>query len=220
MGNNDRGSDRRPLKSRGSVWSRIVLSLLLKTSVTANQISCASMGFALIAGCALWNAGGGTSCIPLIIAVFGIQGRLLCNLMDGMVAVEGQRSGRLGQLYNEIPDRISDIVIILAAGFGYASYSIIGLSPVTLGWTAALSSVLTAYVRLLGASLGTGHNFCGPMGKPHRMALLTGACIVEMGLITVGSWLPIVPVALLIVNMGCVVTLIRRIRWIIQRLEG
>ena len=41
-----------------------------------------------------------------------------------------------------------------------------------LGWSAAVLAVLTAYVRVLGASLGTTHQFIGPMAKPHRMALV------------------------------------------------
>lgn len=211
---------RRPLKSRGAWWSRTLLSLLLKTPVTANQISCASMIFGVVGGYALWWAGAAPSLGALIGAVVGIQGRLLCNLMDGMVAVEGQRGGRYGELYNEIPDRISDIAILLGAGFGYASHDFLSISPITLGWSAALLAVLTAYVRVFGASLGAGQVFLGPMAKPHRMALLTGACIIEMVCIAWGSWTPVVPAALFIMNLGCIWTLYRRVRRITDTLRG
>ena len=34
---------------------------------------------------------------------FGVLGRLLCNLLDGMVAVEGGKRSKSGELYNDVP---------------------------------------------------------------------------------------------------------------------
>jgi len=48
----------------------------------------------------------------------------------------------------------------------------------TLGWFGALAAAVTAYIRVLGGSLGLPQSFRGPMAKPHRMAVLTGACLV------------------------------------------
>ena len=48
-----------------------------------------------------------------------------------------------------------------------------------LGWAAATAAVFTAYVRLLGGSLGQVQRFTGPLAKQHRMALLTGACLLS-----------------------------------------
>jgi hypothetical protein len=48
----------------------------------------------------------------------------LCNLLDGMLAIE-ERSwvpasagtvNQIGQIYNELPDRLADIVILVGAG--------------------------------------------------------------------------------------------------------
>src|SRR5438105_2817615 len=39
-----------------------------------------------------------------------IQLRLLCNLLDGMVAIEGGFRSRSGEVFNELPDRVSDVV--------------------------------------------------------------------------------------------------------------
>ena len=44
------------------------------------------------------------------------QLELLCNLLDGMVAVEGGLGGPTGPLWNELPDRIADSVFIVALG--------------------------------------------------------------------------------------------------------
>lgn len=48
-----------------------------------------------------------------------------------------------------------------------------------LGWLAALLAVTTAYVRLLGGSLAVPQDFGGVMAKQHRMAVLTGALVLQ-----------------------------------------
>jgi len=40
----------------------------------------------------------------------------LCNLLDGMVAIEHGKQSQLGVLYNELPDRVSDSVLFVALG--------------------------------------------------------------------------------------------------------
>jgi phosphatidylglycerophosphate synthase len=87
-----------------------------------------------------------------------------------MVAVEGGRKSRVGVLYNEVPDRIADSLFIVALGYAIAT-------P-WLGWLGALAAAVTAYVRVLGGSLGLAQDFRGPMAKQHRMAVMTLACLV------------------------------------------
>ncbi len=111
--------------------------------------------------------------LPILAAVF-IQCRLLCNLFDGMVAIEGGKKTNSGELFNDIPDRISDALLLVCAGYAITMISWGG----TLGWCAALLAVMTAYVRTLAASLGAPINFQGPMAKQHRMALMTLACLL------------------------------------------
>jgi phosphatidylglycerophosphate synthase len=163
-------SSRRPLASRGSKAAQILASALLKTSVTPNQISILSIVFAVMAGVALWFAPQ----YPwlCLLAVVGIQLRLLCNLMDGMVAVEGGRHSPVGALYNEFPDRIADSIIIIALGYAASA-------PV-LGWAGALAAALTAYIRATGGALGLKQDFRGPLAKQQRMALISAGCIIAV----------------------------------------
>ena len=88
--------------------------------------------------------------------------RLLANLLDGMVAVQANKASLLGEVFYEVPDRLSDLFILV--GLGYAAQGI----P-TVGGLAATGAILTAYVRAFGASLGLGQDFRGPMAKPQRM---------------------------------------------------
>lgn len=204
-------ANRRPLKSRGKRWSRVLLALLLKTGITPNQISFASILFASLCPIGWLYFDPAHSALGAVIAMVGIQLRLLCNLMDGMLAVEGNRHSPSGELYNELPDRLSDSIIILGAGYGYRNYFVFGLSGDVLAWIATLLAVFTAYVRAVGAGCGVGHHFLGPMAKPHRMALLTAICLFEIGLHLLGSWQALIPFALLLMIIGSIVTIFRRI---------
>lgn len=157
-------TDRRPLKVRGARWSRQVAKSLAGLGITPNQISVVSVAFAAVGAVSLLVGGW-----FLLAAAACIQGRLLCNLFDGMVAVEHNKATPLGVVYNEFPDRVADSLLLIAAGYSVAM-------P-TLGWLAALAAALTAYVRVFGASCGLGHDFRGPMAKQHRMAVLTILCV-------------------------------------------
>ncbi len=55
--------------------------------------------------------------IGLLACALCIQARLVCNLLDGMVAVEGGQKSFLGPLYNEFPDRVADSMLIVALGY-------------------------------------------------------------------------------------------------------
>lgn len=52
----------------------------------------------------------------LLLAALALQGRLLCNRLDGLVARQAQMVGRAGEVYNEAPDRLSDVVVCLGMG--------------------------------------------------------------------------------------------------------
>lgn len=159
--------ERRPIAARGSAPARWLTEWLLRTAITPNQISMASIGFAAVGAAALM-AGPGW----LWLTALGIQLRLLCNLLDGMVAVEGGRGSPLGALYNEVPDRAADSLLLVALGYA--------LGEPWLGWACALAAAMTAYIRTLGGASGLPQDFRGPMAKPHRMAVLTAACLLGL----------------------------------------
>jgi phosphatidylglycerophosphate synthase len=168
-------SNRRPLASRQTGWAARVTRWLAGTTVTPNQISIAGMVAAAGAGAAFWSAGGVAGwgrALLLVLAAGLCQLRLLCNLFDGMVAVEAGRGGPDGGFWNEFPDRVSDLLILLGLG--------LSLSAPSLGWAAAAMAFLTAYLRELGVNCGLPADFSGPMAKQHRMALVTGATLLSL----------------------------------------
>ncbi len=166
-------ANRRPLNSRDTAWAKALASRLVASRITPNQISQASVGFAALGFLLYWAAsatGGVLQSLALILAAATVQLRLLCNLLDGMVAIEGGKSAPTGPFWNEAPDRAADILFLAGAG--------LAAGQPALGLAAAALAVGTAYVRELGRAEGFPPDFSGPMAKPHRMAALTVGSLV------------------------------------------
>lgn len=202
--------DRRPLKTREKTWPRHVAKFLLRLGLSPNQVSLLSVVFiALGVGTLLlfpraWWA--------YLAAAAGIQLRLLCNLVDGLMAVEGGAKTPTGEIYNEVPDRLADATALVGVGYvsGYP----------WLGWLATALALMTAYVRAFGASLGHGQDFRGPGAKPHRMALLTLGCLLGMGEILTGLRGHCLALTLAIVALLTLITIGRRLCRIASRMRG
>jgi phosphatidylglycerophosphate synthase len=210
--------NRRPLKTRNAKWAGALARILTGLGVTPNCISVTSCLFAAIAGVSLWFAGHAQSgwqirC-ALVIAAGGVQLRLLCNMIDGMVAIEGGRKTKSGELFNELPDRISDALVFIGAAYAVPSFN----WNVALGWSVAVLSVLTAYVRALGVTMGAGQQFHGPMAKPHRMAAITVTCL--LGAIAPFYISKLIPFALTVIALGCLITCYRRCRQILVEVQS
>jgi len=160
-------ANRRPLATRSTAWARFLADGLARLGASPNAISMASILFAALGTYLLVcrpTVGG------LVATALCVQLRLLCNLLDGMVAIEGRRRSATGALYNEIPDRIADSLFIVALGYA--------IDVAWLGWLGALAAAVTAYIRVLGGALGLPQDFRGPLAKQQRMAVLTAGCLL------------------------------------------
>ncbi len=213
----DDSAARRPLKSRTTAWAGFFSRWMLQAGLTPNVVSvlgivCAAVG----GGAALMAPQSAHAWAFWLLAAAGIQLRLFCNMMDGLLAVEGGLKSVTGDLFNEIPDRIDDAFILVPLGYaGGTDWSI------ALGWAAMGGAVLTAYIRALGASLTGGkHDFCGPMAKPHRMFAVTVGCLSMMTIDIMNVKAPPLMLwCLVIVNAGIVITCWRRTAHLVKALN-
>jgi phosphatidylglycerophosphate synthase len=145
----------------------------------------------------------------LAAAVF-VQLRLLANLLDGMVAIGSGKASRLGELFNEVPDRVSDAATLI--GLGYAA----GSMP-WLGFVAAILAIFVAYVRAMVRVAGGPQDFSGPMAKQHRMFVVTVTALLcavvppDWQASPLGSSHGLPVLALAVISVGCVITAIRRL---------
>jgi phosphatidylglycerophosphate synthase len=209
--------DRRPIAARGLAPMRWLAAALARTRVGPNLISVLGVVAAVVAGLSLALVGRGLvqDAVLYIVAAVCIQLRLLANLLDGMVAIEGDMRSPLGDLFNEVPDRVSDTVIFVGAACALG-----GLA--WIGWAAACAALFVTYVRVLGRSLGFPSDFRGPMARQQRMFVMTVACV----------YLAVAPAAfkpafapwdgapellvmewvLVVIALGSLVTAMRRIR--------
>lgn len=208
-------ANRRPLKSRGTRWAAAAARLALASGISADGVSILGIVISLIGAAALVTGFGAPW--HFLIGAAAVQLRLLCNMLDGMVAVEGGRKSIYGPLYNELPDRIEDSVLLIAAG------TAAGLLGFLLSMIAALLAAICAYVRLLGGTLGQPQDFVGPQAKPHRMFVLTVgliAAFVERLVTgyTFGSSNTLT-LALGVICVGTFATIVRRTLRIARRLR-
>ena len=201
--------NRRPLTTRNAGWANALARALVNSTITPNQISVISIVFALIgAGLLVWwptPAG-------FVLAALCVQLRLLCNLLDGMVAIEGGKQSPVGALYNEFPDRIADSLFLVALGHA-AGHD-------WLGWLMALLAALTAYIRVTGGSLGLTQDFRGPQAKPHRMAVMTAALLIGAVELYWRGSVHALLIASVVITAGTALTCVTRTRAIAAQLKA
>jgi phosphatidylglycerophosphate synthase len=206
-------TERRPIAARRwPIWQHTA-KWLARRRVSANGISLAGMGCGMAAGVALaaTSYATGWERFAWLAGAALIQLRLLANLLDGMVAIESGSASPVGELYNEIPDRVSDTATLVGAGYAVGG-------DVAFGCLAACAALFTAYVRAMGKAATAPQEYCGPMAKQQRMALLTLVALY-CGLMP-ATWQPawgdparhgLAAAGLVVIALGSVLTAIRRV---------
>ncbi len=211
--------DRRPIATRNRKWAQTATVWLASRNVSPNAISVAGMCACLVAGIALAATSVSHNRILWFIAALGAQLRLTANMLDGMVAIASGRTSKTGELYNEVPDRISDAAVFIGAGFAWGG-------NVTLGYIVTILAIFTAYIRAAGKIAGAPNEFCGPMAKQHRMLVIT--LIALYSAITPRSWqtiafnesqIGLMTLGLVVIVVGCVITVVRRVSRIAHALK-
>lgn len=219
--------ERRPIASRDLEVSRRVASWLARRGASPNLISVAGMASGIAAGLCLYatsQAGPFWQRVAWVGSAAFLQLRLTANLLDGMVAIESGRASPLGELYNEVPDRVSDAAAFIGAGYAAGGH-------VALGYGAACVAIFTAYVRAMGKVAGASQEYCGPMAKQHRVFVMTVVALY-CGL-TPQSWQPdlilsewtdppigLAGAGLALIIAGGLWTAARRLRRIASNLKG
>jgi phosphatidylglycerophosphate synthase len=211
--------DRRPIATRNRKWAQSATAWLASRNVSPNAISIAGMCACVAAGLALGLTSVEYNRVFWLIAALGAQLRLTANMLDGMVALVSGRASKLGELYNEVPDRVSDAAVFIGAGYAWGG-------NVALGYVATILAMFTAYVRAAGKIAGGPNEFCGPMAKQHRMLVITLACLYSV--VVPRSWqifhfdnraIGVMSVALFVIIAGCIVTVLRRFQRIARALR-
>ena len=211
--------DRRPIATRNRKWAQAATAWLASRDVSPNAISIAGMCACIAGGIALGLTSVAYHRVFWLTAAVGAQLRLTANMLDGMVALASGRASKVGELYNEIPDRVSDAAVFIGAGYAWGG-------NVVLGYIATILAIFTAYIRAAGKIAGARNEFCGPMAKQHRMLVVTIAClysavvprswqIFRFGVTQVG----VMALVLFVIIVGCLITVGRRLNRIAHDLR-
>jgi len=209
-------ASRRPIAQMFRRTGYGATNLCVRLGISPDAISYLSILAALAAALCFWKSGRNTWL--LIIAPLFCYLRLWFNMLDGMVAVAAGKASARGEIVNDLPDRISDVIIFV----GVAQSDL--MNPVIGYWTAILS-LFTAYVGLFGQAIGGRREFGGIMSKPWRMvALSLGAWTMllcrswrvglhDFGRLTILDWTCLVIIA------GSLQTIIVRLKRIMTTLQ-
>src|SRR5262249_51397211 len=109
--------------------------------------------------------------------------------------------------------------VFIGAGYAWGG-------NVVLGYIATILAIFTAYIRAAGKIAGAPNEFCGPMAKQHRMLVITAACLYSV--VVPRSWqivhladfeIGVMSLALILINAGCLVTVVRRLQRIARALR-
>lgn len=207
-------TSRRPIADPFRRTAHAVVRLCVRWNVHPDTVSYLSIVAAAAAAVCFWQARREPVLLLLVAPVFCYI-RLWLNMLDGMVALASGKASRRGEILNELPDRISDVLIF--AGVAHS-----GLTSPYTGYWAAILAVLTAYVGMLGQAVGVQREFSGMMAKPRRMVMLhAGAWLIALwpgAAVPTPAGLSLLDWACVLVILGCVQTIAERLRRIFAAL--
>ncbi len=103
--------------------------------------------------------------VLLIISIILTLFRMTLNTIDGVIAIERGNLRLKGEIVNALPDRYSDVFILI--GIIMSS-----LCNVFIGVLAMASMFLVSYTGMLSKAIGANWQHHGPLGKVERLVLI------------------------------------------------
>ena len=207
-------SSRRPIADVFRRSAHGVTALCVRWDVHPDTVSYLSIVASAAAALCFWQAGRHP--VLLLVAPVFCYVRLWFNMLDGMVALASGKASSRGEILNELPDRVSDVLIFVGVAHS-------GLVAPLAGYWAAILALFTAYVGMLGQAVGVQREFSGVMAKPWRMVVLhAGAWLIALwpGGAPSPAGRTFLEWACLVVIVGCLQTITVRLRRIFAALAA
>lgn len=162
-------ASRRPIAGVFRSTAHALVNVAVRAGIHPDVFSYLSIVAAGIAGVLFWQSSRHPKF--LILGVVFALIRLWLNMFDGMVAVAAGKSSKRGEIINDLPDRVSDIVIFI--GMAHSGWC----HRLPAYWV-AISALLVAYVGITGQAVGVQREYSGIMSKPWRIALLSVGAVI------------------------------------------
>ncbi|MEX0586684.1 MAG: CDP-alcohol phosphatidyltransferase family protein [Pirellulales bacterium] len=207
---------RRPIAQVFRRTAQAPVQWCVRLGIHPNLVSYSSIGASAGAGLCFWQAGAAPALLLGAVALCYL--RLWLNMLDGMVALASNTASRSGEIANELPDRISDVLIFVGVAHSRLCHPL-------GGYWVAIFALLVAYVGTLGQAVGVQREFGGLMAKPWRMVALHVGAWTTLGLLWWGDGairygeLTVLDWTLLAIVAGCVQTIWIRLARILRTLK-
>jgi len=191
------------------------VNVAVRAGIHADVFSYASIVAAAIAGLLFWQSLRHPKFLVLGVA-FALL-RLWLNMFDGMVAVASGKASKKGEIVNDLPDRISDVIIFIGVAHS-------GWCHRLPGYWVAIMALLVAYVGLTGQAVGVQREFSGVMSKPWRIVVMSIGAVATSILVHLdrpywfSGWL-LLDWANFAIITGCVQTILVRLMRILRALD-
>lgn len=209
-------TSRRPIAEAFRKTADGAVRICVRCGVHPDAISYLSIVAAACAAACFWRARN-HDWLLLIGPAFCYL-RLWLNMLDGMVALASGKASWRGEILNDLPDRVSDVLVFVGVAHS-------GLCAMAGGYWVAILALLTAYVGMFGQAVGVQREFSGLMSKPWRMVTLhvgawTAWAMTRWGDGISGCWgLTVLDWTCVVVVVGCVETIVVRLTRIFRALR-
>jgi phosphatidylglycerophosphate synthase len=209
-------TSRRPIANLFRGTAHGAVRVAVKLGIHPDVFSYASIASAAAAAFFFWKSTHHPRFLLIGVAFAFL--RLWLNMFDGMVALAAGKASKKGEIINDLPDRISDVLIFL--GIAHSGWC----RPFPAYWV-AIASLLVAYVGLFGQAVGVQREFSGVMAKPWRIVALSISVLATMVLVLTDRpyWLGhyvILDFTNYAILIGCAQTIIVRLSRIFRALEA
>jgi phosphatidylglycerophosphate synthase len=209
-------TSRRPIAGLFRRTAGGAVAWAVRARIHPDLFSYGSIVAAAIAGVLFWQSR--THPKYLLVGVAFAFVRLWLNMFDGMVALAAGKASKKGEIINDLPDRVSDVLIFV--GIAHS-----GWCHVLLGYWVAMAALIVAYTGLFGQAVGVQREFSGLMSKPWRILVMSIGAVVTCVLVHLSArfwWggFTALDWAFLAILLGCVQTVVVRLQRIVRALPS
>lgn len=192
------------LKPASQRLVRPLEDLLVARRVPPDAITAAALPIGLAGGLCLALSDEAPELLLLVPVL--AAARLVANLLDGLVARRTGAARPMGEMWNELADRLADILFLGGLAFTPA------VEP-RLALAAVIAAILASYVGITAKAAGARRQYGGVMSKPGRMVVVAVGAVLAFG---TGDtrWLTAVAAIVLIGGLATLLT-----RWRATRRE-
>lgn len=174
-------TSRRPIAGLFRKSAHAAVRIAVRMGIHPDVFSYMSIAAAAASGVFFWQSTRHPRFLVIAIAFAFV--RLWLNMFDGMVALAAGKASKRGEIINDLPDRISDVLIFI--GVAHSGWC----NPITAYWV-AIAAVIVAYVGLFGQAVGVQREFSGVMAKPWRIVALSAGALATMLVVLYGDAQP------------------------------